>query len=164
LEQRPVRAQKKAEDFILVGELTELRMAYLAREKPPIRYLGIDRRKYTDEELVSRFYVYVVEAGGEWEKFRKLLPERLRSVAPDAFLRGDSLHRTRTQEAVEKHLPYLQTSPWLRARVEKAMRGKKVRLDEISDLAEKVRAAMPPEPPPKRPWWRCLPAALKLGA
>jgi hypothetical protein len=120
-ELRAMRNQTSAEDFILQGELQELRVAYLEKERPLLRYLELEDKSPSPEQQASRFYVYVVEADGDWGKFSKLLPKEARGL--DDFVRGEVSWRSpKFTRALRYHLPHFATSRWVRERVISALK------------------------------------------
>jgi hypothetical protein len=75
LEVRAVRSQRSIEDFILLGELFESRIAYL-RSRPLERVSMESRIDFTHAELEQSFRSYVEESGLDWNRFQTLMPSR----------------------------------------------------------------------------------------
>jgi hypothetical protein len=95
----------------------------LAQRNYPLDYLAIDRSRFSAEELVTRFYIYVTEAGGDFEHFRPLLRRTLRSVSPDRFVRTGQINLNTSVglNLALRHWPYVASSPWVRERFERAI-------------------------------------------
>lgn len=81
-ELRAVFMQRNAEEFILLAELFEARLAYLKKQDAPIEYNPPKRKRYRSKELVDLFHEYVTEMDGDWEKFRELLRGPLAKIQP----------------------------------------------------------------------------------
>ncbi len=118
MEIRPIFAQESIEQFILQIELFELRNNFLAGRGYPLKFLNLKKNRFSKSELVSRFYVYVTEAGGDFEHFKPLLHKSLRNIAPDKFVLTGHLDLKRSEDLklAKLHAPYIATSSWVRER------------------------------------------------
>lgn len=88
LELRAIRTQESIEEFELLAELFEARMEYLKTHDHPLFYLAKNTRDFTEEQLASRFFVYVKEMGLDWEKFSPL-GNFSKSIVVDNFVVGN---------------------------------------------------------------------------
>lgn len=85
LEIRCVAAQTNFEAFILMAELFELRMNYLKKLGFPLRYFPVSDR-ISDQEKLDRFFLYVTEAGGDFDHFAPLIWPHFKLRKPSRFL------------------------------------------------------------------------------
>ncbi len=135
LEIRSMFPQRNADDFIRMLELVQLRVAFLRDNKAKPVYLAPTRQEYTPREIVSRYYKYVVEAGGDWEKFHILLPEELEDVEPYGILTGEiNWKKADFVEGVKYFLGDAPYSPWVRGKILEAVLG-----DAAHDPAQYLR-------------------------
>ncbi len=82
---RAARSQRSVEEFILLAELVEERIAYLKKQqqlKVPISFNNINAFDETPEALVSCFYEYIRQMGGSWKKYKKILPLDWQRIQP----------------------------------------------------------------------------------
>lgn len=127
LEIRSLYAQENADQFLLLAKLFDLRNRFLKKEKAFVPFLAPEKKKYTDQELVSRFYIYVVEAGGDYEEYKKLLPDDLRKVMPDKLVLDSKLIDLNSLEdfkILSGHLPHVISSSFLGKRFQKIISDK----------------------------------------
>lgn len=121
-ELRALRMQENAEEFVRLAELFELRIAFLKKSKDVPVLVDRSIGSFSKKEHVSRFYVYVTEAGGNFSRFRKLLMPELAGVDPDPFITGRALWSdANTLSEARTHLPFIQTSEWMRQHFRKMM-------------------------------------------
>ncbi len=80
---RSTRSQRNADEFILLAEMIEERIAFLKKEKQenhPVIFKNSNLFDESPEALVSCFYNYIREMGGSWEKYKNILPEEWRGI------------------------------------------------------------------------------------
>lgn len=118
-ELRSVRSQSSFEEFLLIGDLVEARVAYTNSLPPDVAFhvTGIERTSFEAQELVDRFYVYVVETGLSWNKFRRLLPPSLQNVAVSGFLMTGLLQSEKDLHALRGFMDLIPSSPWLERKI-----------------------------------------------
>lgn len=84
-EVRGFRPQRSFTDFLLQTEMIQLRLHYL-KANPGVQY--IPRETYDvnqpPQTQVDTFYRYITEMGGDWDRFKVLMPESLQKVNPSA--------------------------------------------------------------------------------
>lgn len=121
LEIRSMRSQRDIYDFLLISEIIEARLEYLKKLPPEVAFLVSQTAKtqFTEKELVSRFYIYLQEAGLSWDRYKMILPESMGQHKPHALLLTKNLSQ-RSFSSVAEFLPLLDlapTSPWLQTRL-----------------------------------------------
>jgi hypothetical protein len=88
IEIRGFAPQKSIDEFILILELLEARLAYVKSYDGSIKFnhettLEADPVEETisdPQRVVDQFYKYVTQAGLSWEKYKVLLPEPLQQI------------------------------------------------------------------------------------
>jgi len=152
---------KTAADYALQVELMELRLDYLKNQEGPIVYRGYRPVpiELSMKEKASRFYTFVTEIGGDWEKFSKLMPTRIRNsvLKPDgswefdAFTSGNiDWNNSDHVKNIRKYVDEVFTSKlarekmfqYLTSRVGANSNGAKL---VIKDLMDTVRMSYSPE-------------------
>lgn len=88
IELRGVRAQKSFHEFQLLSQLFLLRFKHLESEDFPIVYLESGTKNPSDSDIKTAFFLYVVEAGGNYEEFKELLPKKIQRAALNPYVRN----------------------------------------------------------------------------
>lgn len=139
MELRTVRAQENAEKFNLVARLMEARIHFLNGQTSQIFYSALEHVVFSDEELRTRFEIYVREPGLNVTEFLPLLPEDLRETKPAAFLqeRAGPLAKFKS---LEPYLDLLSNSPMMRQTFVELITHPKVRgTEEAAKILSKLR-------------------------
>lgn len=149
MEIRAVWIQDSAEQFIKVSELMEGRINYLKRSSDPILYIASDKKAFSQKEMLTRFAIYVEEAGLNYEDFKKLLPKDLSRLTFDDLVRTEASPQSRLQR-VEAYWDLLPASEWLRKLVADLL----IHPDnKNTELAEKILQRLTESAyNPKKPW------------
>ncbi|MBC7421425.1 MAG: hypothetical protein H7328_11925 [Bdellovibrio sp.] len=122
VELRAVWSQTSAEHFIKVAELIEGRLAFLKTQTGPLVYQSSERKKInTWQEANTRFYIYVVEAGLDFKKFKSLLPKEALDYEFSEFLNEDLPLRERV-ESLRYYTDLIDISSWFRSYSENLIR------------------------------------------
>ncbi|OQW51904.1 MAG: hypothetical protein A4S09_09560 [Proteobacteria bacterium SG_bin7] len=82
---RAARSQRSVEEFILLAELIGERIAYLKKQqqlKAPMVFNNISTFDEAPEALVSCYYEYIRQMGGNWKKYKKILPLEWQRIQP----------------------------------------------------------------------------------
>lgn len=87
MELRAIWSQLSAEHFTLIAKLMEGRIQYLNSLKTPIVYAGANQDSFSNSELLTRFSIYVREAGLSIDEFLPLLPQEVRKARLDDFIK-----------------------------------------------------------------------------
>lgn len=118
-ELRAPRQPQSAQERTLLIELFELQMARDRASAEPIAFLDVvERQKFTPSEIANRTRLYVLDAGGDWEKFKFLLPPKLREIPADAFLSGKiNWASKKDRNILKSYAPYVASSEWARTQM-----------------------------------------------
>lgn len=134
LEIRAMKAQESLEDFILAAELFELRLAFLKTQTQPIEY--ISSKNLSKQEKLDRYFLYVTDAGGDWEKFQGLMhPDfKLRKVS-DYLLKPATEFTEVDLKKLFKNHKFINTSPLLQQKLIEIYKTK--RFAHLKDYTKK---------------------------
>jgi hypothetical protein len=148
VELRAVWAQPNTGHFIRVAELIEARLAYLKQKQEPIVYKPQSLVEIpTWEESATRFYVYVVETGLDFEKFKMLLPREAREAGLADFLNEDVALDVRIKSLTE-YQDLISISSWFRHYAEQLIaRAGPHRSSEVTKMLEEIKNAQTRERP-----------------
>lgn len=117
-ELRPVEMVESVDEFILMAEVVNARVNYVKHRRQPIVYGQSERHAFSAQETVNQFYIYISEAGLDFERYRPLLMKRNQGIKPDDFLMGRIDWESRSyRESVFANLEYLETSPLVQQRL-----------------------------------------------
>ncbi len=125
-ELRAPRQPKSARERTLLIKLFEMRMAADNNSPNPITFLDLpENQRIPKSEMANKFRLYLLDAGADFEEFKELLPENLRSIPEDPFLSGkidwkNPAHR----KIVKSYAPYLASSPWARRQMQMVLEQK----------------------------------------
>jgi hypothetical protein len=123
-ELRCLYAQENAGQFMLTHELIQRRVAWTKAHADEIVFVPIPtiESKLDDRELVSRYYVYVAEMGGDWAHFRQLLPPSLVRKEPNRFVdESGSFDDPKYRELALHYAREAPASPFVRALLASAL-------------------------------------------
>ena len=126
---RAPRQPLNAHERTLLAEMFERRMEFERGVTDPIVYLDLPQNNnYSNHEIANSFRAYIEEMNGDWDHFKLLLPEEMREIQPDAFIKSalDWANLKQVRE-LQYHLPYVGSSEWTRKKF----------LDLLSDESSK---------------------------
>ncbi len=84
IELRAMRMPKTADAMILMHELLDARLEWLKKQKGLIKLdLPEKKKRLKEQEMVNRFFEFVVQTGGPWDKYRSLMGEKYLKYSPD---------------------------------------------------------------------------------
>jgi len=156
-ELRAVRGQRNVDEFILLAELFEARLAFLnAQIGKPILYDQISRTIYNERELRTRFYIYITEMGLPFEKFEPLMPENLRKISVDPMFVGKNPKLA--LESIERYWDLLVHSEFVRNRVREILMDPKNLKEPLRNLIlARINAESAKEySAPKKKSWKSI--------
>lgn len=141
-EHRGMPAQENAEEFILEAKMYEARRNFLKTQVgEPIVFLPTDQTSFSEQELVSRFAIYLEEARLKLDDYRRIMLEKLRGVPADDFVL-ENWGSKKTYKAALTHLPYAMTSQLVRDKLFRYLTSKEIGYDApdiISKLIDLTR-------------------------
>jgi hypothetical protein len=111
-ELRAIWSQKDMDHFIRLAELIEARIDFNNQQRTVIRYTGTDKQTFTKSEMKTKFYIYVTEAGLDFNKYLRLMPEDIRNASLAPFLDSTLPIETR-MKSFEQYRAVLPVSEWM---------------------------------------------------
>jgi len=140
---RSMKMQQSAEDFALICELMEKRIEFVKNNPDPIVFANTNRIKFSRQELVDRYFIYIEEMGLDFNRFKGLMVPNLQSLHPSTFLTqpGSDLKRW---IGFDQDLRLLQSSKWYR-----------------THLLEKLKNAVPSDSNVIKKWYQRLAESLQ---
>lgn len=120
MEHRDHKMQESADEFFLLAKLVKKRVEYLNTNNSDIRYLALDKKKYSDREIISAFHIYVSEMAQSPEEFKSLLLEKVRSAEPfDISVKDKKVNWSDAREVIyiKNNFKKLISTPFLRHRL-----------------------------------------------
>lgn len=103
LEIRALRAQRNMDEFILVLELFQSRIDFLAKSKKPIALNMPVMERLTPAQSEIRFKAYVTSSGQDWDKFKVLMPK----YAEDSALAETAVYDFSSTEKLSERMKEL---------------------------------------------------------
>ena len=143
LENRAVRSQRDIYDFILMAELMEARISYLKNLPQETAFTVTEtfKGKFTAQELVNRYYIYVTETGLTWDVYKRLLPAKLLIHKPHPLLTSGlaPLEKSKSIQGVVAVLDLLATSPWLQKKVQEILLNEQIPYEQRELLLHEIK-------------------------
>ncbi|KYG63765.1 hypothetical protein AZI86_13145 [Bdellovibrio bacteriovorus] len=143
LENRAVRSQRDIYDFILMAELMEARIAYLKTlpKETAFTVTETTKGKFTAQELVNRYYIYVTETGLSWDVYKRLLPAKLliRKPHPLLMVVAAPSEKSKSVKEIVEVLDLLATSPWLQKKVQEILLNEQIPYEQRELLLHEIK-------------------------
>lgn len=124
MEHRDHKMQESAEEFFLLAKLVKKRIEYLNIKTEDINYLSLDKKKYTEREIISAFYIYINEMGENPEEFKSLLLPKSQKAEPFSIsVKGAKVPWNDAREVVyiKNNFRRLAVSSFMRERFKEAI-------------------------------------------
>lgn len=128
MELRSVWAQQSMEDFILVAKLVEARVQYLNKSNLKIVYNETKKQEFTNEQLKTRFQIYVTETGLNFEDYTSLLPAEVRESRVTAIAGKTTRVETKLLDLID-YFDLLSSSEFVRNQYVEVLSNPKIQSD-----------------------------------
>jgi hypothetical protein len=139
LEIRAAWSQPNMNQFIRIAELIEARINYLNSKVSPIIYFPSARTEILSwQEAKTRFYIYVVESGLDYDRYNSLLPKIAKNVPLAEFLIKDASPLKRIQ-SLRYYKDLINTSEWFRHESQKLINEHNLNQDPVArDILQRI--------------------------